>query len=386
MATLNPLEQKARSSFIKGILIASVIGIAIIAFLAYQIYTMQQEEKERLAGQKKVLVLNQDVTSGELLTSDMFTSMKVDAETVPSTAVDAYNKLQANFYMDEKGNQIVTYYSQEQQKSVQYIKLADLSDSTKETISEIQVDEYGNYYYMTGTTSEGSVENGKTIYYVTGTTKNTLNMIEAPFVAKFDLDKNTVVTTGMISAYDQLPTTDLREQEVSAVVLPTDLSDNDVVDIRLRMPDGKDYLVVSKKTVTIPTVGDTKSSSTMSIDLKESEILTLSCATVEAYEMTGSMLYAVKYTDPGTQEKATTTYIPSVETLQLVNSDNNIVKTARDALVAYYNNNRFIRNSIDNQINSTTPDERKAQVQTGTSTETSTLSTQRQEYVQAIQK
>lgn len=384
MATLNPLEQKARSSFIKGVLITAIIGIAIIAFLAYQLYTMQQSEKERLAAQKTVLVLNQDVTSGELLTSDMFTTMKVDAETVPSTAVDAYSDLQSNFYMDEKGNQIVTYYSEEQQKSVQYIKLADLSDSTKETISEIQVDEYGNYYYMTGTTSEGSVENGKTIYYVTGTTKNTLTMQNAPFVAKFDLDKNTVVTTGMISAYDQLPTDDLREQEVSAVVLPTDLSDNDVVDIRLRMPDGKDYLVISKKTVTIPTVGDTKSSSTMSIDLKESEILTLSCATVEAYEI-GSMLYAVKYTDPGVQEKATTTYIPSVETLQLVNSDNNIVKTARDALVAYYNNNRFIRNSIDNQINSLTADERSARVQTGTSTETSTLSTQRQEYVQAMQ-
>lgn len=385
MATLNPLEQKARSSFIKGVLITAIIGIAIIAFLAYQLYTMQQSEKERLAAQKTVLVLNQDVTSGELLTSDMFTTMKVDAETVPSTAVDAYSDLQSNFYMDEKGNQIVTYYSEEQQKSVQYIKLADLSDSTKETISEIQVDEYGNYYYMTGTTSEGSVENGKTIYYVTGTTKNTLTMQNAPFVAKFDLDKNTVVTTGMISAYDQLPTDDLREQEVSAVVLPTDLSDNDVVDIRLRMPDGKDYLVISKKTVTIPTVGDTKSSSTMSIDLKESEILTLSCATVESYEMSESMLYAVKYTDPGVQEKATTTYIPSVETLQLVNSDNNIVKTARDALVAYYNNNRFIRNSIDNQINSSTADERSARVQTGTSTETSTLSTQRQEYVQAMQ-
>ena len=104
MATLNPLEQKARSSFIKGVLITAIIGIAIIAFLAYQLYTMQQSEKERLAAQKTVLVLNQDVTSGELLTSDMFTTMKVDAETVPSTAVDAYSDLQSNFYMDEKGN------------------------------------------------------------------------------------------------------------------------------------------------------------------------------------------------------------------------------------------------------------------------------------------
>ena len=52
MAPLNPLEQKARSSFIKGVLIASIIGIAIIAFLAYQIYNMKQTEQARLNAQK----------------------------------------------------------------------------------------------------------------------------------------------------------------------------------------------------------------------------------------------------------------------------------------------------------------------------------------------
>lgn len=52
MSTLNPLEQKARSSFIKGILVAAVIGAIIIGFLGMQIYQMNGKEKQRLAGQR----------------------------------------------------------------------------------------------------------------------------------------------------------------------------------------------------------------------------------------------------------------------------------------------------------------------------------------------
>ena len=101
--------------------------------------------------------------------------------------------------------------------------------------------------------------------------------------------------------------------------------------------------------------------------------------------MAGSKLYALKYTDPGTQGKASVTYIPSVETLQLIQSDSNILQTARNSLISYYNNNRDIRNSINNQINSTLADERKTAVQSGTSSETTTLTTQRQEYVQSVE-
>lgn len=69
MSTLNPLEQKARSSFIKGILVAAVIGAIIIGFLGMQIYQMNGKEKQRLAGQKSVKVLSRDITSGELITA-----------------------------------------------------------------------------------------------------------------------------------------------------------------------------------------------------------------------------------------------------------------------------------------------------------------------------
>ena len=37
-STMNPLERKARASFIKGFFIALLIGILIIAFLALQLF------------------------------------------------------------------------------------------------------------------------------------------------------------------------------------------------------------------------------------------------------------------------------------------------------------------------------------------------------------
>ena len=42
-STMNPLERKARASFIKGFFIALLIGILIIAFLALQLFNKIEE-------------------------------------------------------------------------------------------------------------------------------------------------------------------------------------------------------------------------------------------------------------------------------------------------------------------------------------------------------
>ena len=72
---------------------------------------MKQTEQARLNAQKNVLVLNQNVSSGEILTSDMFTKKSIDGDAVPSTAVKAYSTLQESFYSDEDGNEMITYYN-----------------------------------------------------------------------------------------------------------------------------------------------------------------------------------------------------------------------------------------------------------------------------------
>ena len=84
MATLNPLEKKARSSFIKGLIISGIIGIIIIALLVLWIFKLNGQEKERIAAQKSVLVLKSAIKSGEEITSDMLTTQLANAEVATS--------------------------------------------------------------------------------------------------------------------------------------------------------------------------------------------------------------------------------------------------------------------------------------------------------------
>ena len=65
MATLNPLEQKARSSFRKGLLIAGLIGLLAALLLGYYIYTLKDAEQKRIKAQKPVAILTKSVKSGD---------------------------------------------------------------------------------------------------------------------------------------------------------------------------------------------------------------------------------------------------------------------------------------------------------------------------------
>ena len=146
MATLNPLEQKARSSFIKGFVIALLIGIAASAFLGLQLYKKIGEENQRLSAQKSVVVINQDVSSGQLLTEDMFKTIKVDPDMAQSSAVNAYNKLQAYFLSDKNGNRIDTTIDKNGNTTLTITIAAESSQSNGGKY-EVQIDDNGNYFY-----------------------------------------------------------------------------------------------------------------------------------------------------------------------------------------------------------------------------------------------
>ena len=72
MATMNPLEQKARSSFIKGFIIALLLGILVSGGLGYKIYFMNKKEEEREARLVTVYALKADVKSGESMITSTF--------------------------------------------------------------------------------------------------------------------------------------------------------------------------------------------------------------------------------------------------------------------------------------------------------------------------
>ena len=63
MAT-NPMQRKARNSFLLGVLVALILGGAVIALLIIQLKNYKEKEAQEQANSVKVWVLSQDVISG----------------------------------------------------------------------------------------------------------------------------------------------------------------------------------------------------------------------------------------------------------------------------------------------------------------------------------
>ena len=141
-----------------------------------------------------------------------------------------------------------------------------------------------------------------------------ISTIQGTAVAKIDLTPGTVLSANMLTTVDSKLTKDLRQQEYNMINLPSQLDAGNYIDIRLALPDGSDYIVIPKKYV------QNANATTIWLNMNEEEILTMSNAIIEYYIMAGSKLYAVKYTDPGSQEAATPTYVPNSTVAELIKS------------------------------------------------------------------
>ena len=71
MAT-NPMQRKARNSFLLGFMVMLIIAAIIIALLVMQIVNFKQEEQEKQEISVSVKVLNRDVKSGDTITEDVY--------------------------------------------------------------------------------------------------------------------------------------------------------------------------------------------------------------------------------------------------------------------------------------------------------------------------
>ena len=154
--------------------------------------------------------------------------------------------------------------------------------------------------------------------------------------AKVDLHPGAILTTDLTYEGEEIRD-DLRSEEYNVITLPSQLQTGEYIDIRLRTPDGRNLIVVSHKEVTIPTLAGVDSTNCIWMDLTEEEILMMSCAIVESYQMNGAKLYATRYVEPGIQEAATVTYVPNDETRALIERDPNIVQEAKNELLTVLN-------------------------------------------------
>ena len=300
MAT-NPMQRKARNSFLLGVLLTLVIAGAVIALLLMQLKKYKDAEAAREANSVSAYVLKQDVKSGETIDSGMLSTVTVEKAMVPSDAI------------------------------------------TTASFSEYETD----------------------------------------VIAKVDLSKNSIITSDMIQATDEKTTDDLRKVEYNVFTLPSQIATDDYVDIRLSMPTGQDYIVISKKKVEVPQIGGVDSTSTIWLKLTEGEILALNGAIVDAYQA-GAELKLTTYIEAGYQKAATPTYTPSTQIMQLIQSDPNIVNEAKSALITRFNQGgERVRGNIESAI-SNNGEEGQENLKTKLEESASNAKEERQKYLESL--
>ncbi len=126
----------------------------------------------------------------------------------------------------------------------------------------------------------------------------------------------------------------LREVACEVVKLNDNLMEHDYVDIRLRFSNGEDYIVLSKKSVhNLSTLEKQRQGEeTCYLRMTEEEILNFSAAMIDAYLYSGSSFYTVKYLEPQLQEASVVTYLPRLETLDMMKQHPEIVEISKIVL------------------------------------------------------
>ena len=321
MAT-NPMQRKARNSFLLGMLLMLIIAGVVIALLFMQLMNKTKKEQEELQARVNAYVLKQDVSSGQVITTDMLEIQSVNKNLVPSNATSNLEIIKNYALQDKEGNDIYTKYDNNNNPTL-YIKKDNKEYQVKKE------EETDNYY----------IEKNNEKEY--------LKLNNVPLVAKINMKKKTLITTELLSKGDNIVQDDVRKQEYNMLVLPMDLAKGDYIDVRLMLPSGQDYIVIAKKEVDIPQVNGADVEDTIWMNLSEGEILHMSCAIIDAYQIKGSKLYVTKYTEAGMQEAATPTYPINASTTKLLRNDPNILEKAMNAIKNRYGADRNGNNTSD---------------------------------------
>lgn len=203
-------------------------------------------------------------------------------------------------------------------------------------------------------------------------------------IAKINLNAGTIITNDMVTEKTDKTTDDLRKQEYNTIILPTQIQSGDYVDIRLRLSNGVDYIVASKKCVNIPVIDGIDSTSTIIMNMNESEIMVMSNAIIEAYIDEGSLLYATTYIEPGLQKSVIPTYVPSGTVQNAIYTNPNIEQEAKNALIARYNQNIETRTNIIDGTLAQYAQDRVNNIEAGVQEEITKAKEERQLYLDSL--
>lgn len=204
-------------------------------------------------------------------------------------------------------------------------------------------------------------------------------------ISKIDLSIGTVLTDSMIVENSEKTTDDLRKQEYNMVILPSRIEEGDYIDIRLRLSNGVDYIVASKKCVEIPGTDDGNlTSGSIVVKMNEAETMIMSNAIIEAYIDKGSLLYATTYVEPGLQKNVIPTYVPTGSVQNVLNSNPNILQEAKNALFERYNANAYIRTNLIDGTLAQYAQDRVDNIEQGVQEEIKNAQELRKQYIESL--
>lgn len=153
------------------------------------------------------------------------------------------------------------------------------------------------------------------------------------YMNKQDIGKKALITLNANVPIQKIMLTDpeitgsMREEEFAAILLNSNLKNNDIVDIRIAFPNGESFVVLSKKTLKNVSIEN----NICFLDLTAEELDRIQSAIVDA-SLHKANIYTVKYLKSSIQRKSIVNYTPAVEVIDLIKSDPNIIKIASDAL------------------------------------------------------
>ena len=393
---VNPMQRKTRISFLIGVLITLLVTGVVIVLLFLKVNSLQKDIDAEQAKKKKIYVLNQDVKSGQSITEDMFMLKQVDGTTIPETATNVIEEIDSWYLQLKDGTPINTgtyYYNQRNE---------EVRATSEEEIAGVAT--HSGLYYLDVNGNEVRVYQDENTYnYYTLKTENGaqvkeyIDMNNVPVIAKIDLQANTIMTPNLVEQTNEVTTDDLRREEFNTIVLPMDLLTGDYIDVRLMLPNGQNFIVVSKKSVEIPIAKDgTYMADTIWLKLREDEMLVMSSAIIEAAGINGAKLYAVKYTEPGLQDAAIPTYRPNNATASLIgmgtdgNPTNpnlaNMLESAKAELRKRYTS--FATDARTNYLQSLINENESfnSNVEAGLSQSATNSTEARQQYLEAVQQ
>ena len=310
---VNPMQRKARNSFLIGFLVSLIIMAVVVLLLLNRIKALNEAKEALEALQKMVYVAADDLTSGQTLSMDEDFIMDTVQTTMDTSQIISSDDFE---FFDDEGDMIEKYNE-------------DGSKKYKELI------------------------------------------------LKVDVPQGAMVTKEMFYAVDEEISNTTRIQEYNMVILPSQLKNNDYIDIRLTLPSGQDYVVLSKKKVN----GTTATS--IWIEVNEEEIQTMNSAIVDSYIISGSKLYATQYIEPGMQGEIVPTYQVSGAALDLMYNSPNIVEKARNELWLRYNATSRVQ--YFEELLVPYKDSRDSLVQSKNQEEVQKINAARQAYVESLQ-